>query len=206
MLYNPTENLRISELSFTKKFGLDIDKCEQVGYFLLNTTPDAYNSIFYTLVDIGNEYSELFQQWKVKYELSPKPISQIQKTLKQQLAGYRYHKETDGLITANGIVRTDRDSQSSLASAKVLSDLIPDNTIDWKTADGWTSIDRNTVLELSKLVGLHVQTCFSIERQLSELIDASESIEDLLVVYQDMYKNWPITANINKPKTVFDMM
>ena len=206
LLYNPTEDLRISELSFIKKYGLEVSECEKVGYFPLSIIPDAYNPIFYNLKDIGNEYSERLQQWRVKYELLPKPISQIQQTLKEQLSKHRYRKETDGLLTNGGIVRTDRESQSSLASAKTLSDLIPDNTIDWKAADGWTSIDRSTIMELSKLVGLHVQTCFSLERQFSELIDASESIEDLLIIYQDMYENWPVTANINKHKSVFDMM
>ena len=96
----------------------------------------------------------------------------LRSVLKASVTAIRYEHEVGGIKMPDGsIIETDHVSQSKFAGAKVFSDLNPDALINWKAENGWTSLDRNTILFIASEVGQHVQRCFSNERRLHELID-----------------------------------
>jgi hypothetical protein len=95
------------------------------------------------------------------------------------LAAYRYAKETGGITVSGSIIKTDRESQSLIAGAKIYSDLNPDVLIDWKAESGWVQINRAAILAISQAVAAHVQACFSREKVHSEAISALATKEEI---------------------------
>lgn len=121
-------------------------------------------------------------------EVTPWPIEDVRAARKAELAAHRYKIETAG-ITINGAeTRTDRESQAALTSAWVQVQIDPAALIDWKGANGWTTIDKATVELLAGAVGNHVQQAFSREKLHSDAIDALDTID--AVAEYDITTGW----------------
>jgi len=92
---------------------------------------------------------------------------------KAELAQRRWEKETGGITLPNGmVIKTDRESQSLLAGAALQALADETTTVEWKAANGWVTLDATQIKALAVAVRQHVQACFSIERDLSEQVDA----------------------------------
>lgn len=68
------------------------------------------------------------------------------------------------------------------------SQLNPAVLIDWKATTGWIQIDAATIAGIAAAVATHVQTCFSNERVLSELIEAATTVSDVQAI--DLTTGW----------------
>ena len=126
-------------------------------------------------------------------ELAPTPIIYTLETAKAQrlneLAAYRYTKETAG-ITLNGAgIKTDLESQAKISGAWSAAQMNPAILIDWKGENGWIQIDAATITAIAMAVANHVQACFSNERIHAEAIGALETAED--VQNYDFTTGWP---------------
>ena len=126
-------------------------------------------------------------------ELAPTPIIYTLETAKAQrlneLAAYRYTKETAG-ITLNGAgIKTDLESQAKINGAWSAAQMNPAILIDWKGENGWIQIDAATITAIAMAVANHVQACFSNERIHALAINALTTIEEVLDY--DFTTGWP---------------
>ena len=122
-------------------------------------------------------------------EPAPVELSDIKAQRLNELAAYRFTKETAG-ITLNGMtIETNRESQALITGAWSFSQLNPAVLIDWKAESGWIQIDAATIAGIAGAVAAHVQACFSAERIHAEAILALETSEE--VAAYDVTMGWP---------------
>lgn len=118
-------------------------------------------------------------------------IEEIKINKLEQLAAYRYARETAG-ITVNGeVIRTDRESQSMITNTLRGFDLKPEGTAtDWETADGeWVQINKATLEAIGILVWDHVEACFQNKKRHSIAIRALTTSEEIAAY--DFTTGWP---------------
>lgn len=108
----------------------------------------------------------------------------------KSLAAYRYKQETGGITVNGSTIRTDRESQSLIAGAKLYSGLNESILIDWKAENGWVQIDRNAIVAISQAVAAHVQACFSNEKVHSAVINALTTVAEIEAY--DITTGWPV--------------
>lgn len=118
------------------------------------------------------------------YKSIDKPIETIKVEQKQRITESRYQEEVSGKTLDVVFYDTDRTTQIMLGNAFSLVQFDPEITeVDWKSSDGsWTKVSKIQLLEMGKIVGKHVQGCFSKEMVLHKLIDACETKEEVLKV------------------------
>ena len=118
------------------------------------------------------------------YKSVDKPIEAIKVEQKQRITESRYQEEVSGKTIDGVFYDTDRTTQVMLGNAFSLVQFDPEITeVDWKSSDGsWTKVSKTQLLEMAKIVGRHVQDCFSKECRLHKLIDACETKEEVLKV------------------------
>lgn len=118
------------------------------------------------------------------YNVVDKPIEAIKVEQKQRITESRYQEEVSGKTIDGVFYDTDRTTQVMLGNAFSLAQFDPEITeVDWKSSDGsWTKVSKTQLLEMGKIVGRHVQDCFSKECRLHKLIDACETKEEVLKV------------------------
>ena len=116
------------------------------------------------------------------YNVVDKPIEAIKVEQKQRITESRHQEEVSGKILDGVFYDTDRTTQGMLGNAFSLVQFDPEITeVDWKSSDGsWTKVSKTQLLEMAKIVGRHVQDCFSKECILHKLIDACETKEEVL--------------------------
>jgi len=107
---------------------------------------------------------------------------------KAALAAKRYEIEIGGITVAGAKVKTDRESQASLTGAYTSLQAGLLTGIDWKTEDGWVTLNLATCEAIAQAVASHVQQSFSREKELSVIIDAAETVEDLQAI--DINSGW----------------
>lgn len=103
-----------------------------------------------------------------------------QPVLLNDLAIYRFMKETSGLSISGGLeVLTDRESQAQLSSAFVTlqAGLVPDT--DWKAANGWEVVTLEQIKPIATAVAAHVRACFRGERMTEVTIKAAATMVDI---------------------------
>ncbi|MDP7142701.1 MAG: DUF4376 domain-containing protein [Alphaproteobacteria bacterium] len=91
--------------------------------------------------------------------------------LKAVLADWRYGVETGGITVAGVEIQTDRESRGNLMAAHIMASEDANYSVTWKTAQGFTTLDAQAILTISAAVRQHVETCFAVEKIVSDLID-----------------------------------
>ena len=107
---------------------------------------------------------------------------------KQRITESRYQEEVSGKTIDGVFYDTDRTTQAMLGNTFSLVQFDPETTeVDWKFSDGsWTKVSKTQLLEMGKIVGTHVQDCFSKECRLHKLIDDCETKEEVIrVVWEE---------------------
>lgn len=155
---------------------------------------DQYVTVSYSLGE--TEATQVLTVNDYAPEELPGRLVELKELMKEQATSHRFIVETGGISMNGSHIRTDRESQSTLAGALAFLNLNPATLINWKGENGWILIDLNTVAFLSSCVGAHVQMCFSKERILHEAIDDCETVDDLRDI--DIYDGWP-TGIITTP-------
>lgn len=102
---------------------------------------------------------------------------------KDEITQKRYEEENSSVTLENGIIiRTDKISQSVLASAMMIAKEDPTYTVNWKGANGWITLDASGLLEVATIVRQHVQSCFDKEKSLHEQIDACTTMDEVKAI------------------------
>lgn len=122
------------------------------------------------------------------YKVVDKPIEAIKVEQKQRITESRYQEEVSGKTLDGVSYDTDRTTQVMLGNAFSLVQFDPEIVeVDWKSSDGsWIKVSKEHLFEMAKIVGRHVQECFSKECRLHKLIDACGTKEEVLrVVWEE---------------------
>lgn len=93
-------------------------------------------------------------------------------SLEAYAAHVRYGHETGGITVAGSRIATDRGSQGLINSAFNLVNAAPGLVINFKGADGFVSLPKDTLIYIAIEVGKHVQMCFSVEGVVVDAIKA----------------------------------
>jgi len=89
-----------------------------------------------------------------------------------------------GGITLGGIgFATDDVSQHRIMGAALAALIDPEYSVQWKTPDGFVTLDAQTIIGAAQAVRAHVQACFDREAQLLAARAAGEAY--------DLAAGWP---------------
>lgn len=114
----------------------------------------------------------------------PETLELAKARKKEDLAHWRFLRESGG-VNVNGVdVKTDRESQAQLASAytSLKNGLV--TSVDWKTQDGrFVTLGLAEIEGLAAAVAQHVQACFTEEKHYAQLIDACTTIEEVAAIH-----------------------
>lgn len=96
-----------------------------------------------------------------------------------EAAAWRYSVETSGVTLGGVRILTDRESQAQLSGAftSLKNGLI--DSVDWKANGVFRSFNLAEITMIASAVASHVQASFTSEKDLVELIDAVETVEEL---------------------------
>lgn len=119
--------------------------------------------------------------------VNPLTIEQAIANKLQEIAAWRYNKETSGLFYANNIFDTSRESRSQLIIMR--DEMINGNisSANWKTKDGyWVSMNLEMVTGLISAIAAFVQQCFDQEKMYYDMVysiaNSNGSIEDIMSI------------------------
>lgn len=107
----------------------------------------------------------------------------------QELAAYRYDRETSGIVINGMNVDTSRASQSLITGAKQLADVDQGTPVDFKGANGWVVLDSTTISAIAVSVGRYVRGCFSAEKTHYDNIMGLTSPEEVMAY--NIGTGWP---------------
>jgi len=110
-------------------------------------------------------------------------LSAVKARKLDELAEARWRHETSGVLVGGVRIKTDRESQGTISGAySTLKDgLVP--YIDWKADGGqWVQVTLAELTPIAQAVAVHVQGAFSLERQLSEQVQAATTVEEVQAV------------------------
>ena len=120
-------------------------------------------------------------------EPPPVTLESTKADKKAQIAEWRWHREVGGVNVGGTKVRTDRESQAQITSTLTSLEQGLLSTVDFKAQDGtWITLTLDEVKAVARAVAQHVQQSFTIERQLVEMVDAAETIEEVQAINPDV--------------------
>jgi hypothetical protein len=109
-------------------------------------------------------------------------LAERKAALKASVTARRWEVETGGIVLSGATIATDPATQAKLSGALQLVQDDDTRVLDWKAESGWIQIDADTVTAIVRAVGLHVQSCFSREKDLHTEIDDAEDADDLALI------------------------
>ena len=129
----------------------------------------------------------------VARELAPPPqptLEERKAKLMSQATARRWEVETGGIALSSGArIATGKDDQDRITSVLVNAQLAGIESIEFKAASGWLSLTLSELRAIATVIALHVQACFSAERQHHNAIAALSTLA--AVQTYDLAAHWP---------------
>lgn len=116
--------------------------------------------------DMDNRHRQMVAEWEAEGNTIPH-YEPPQINLTAYVAQKRWEKETGGIEVNGQIIDTSRESQSMITRAYAYSQANPSETIQFKAASGWVTLDAPTMAAIATAVGAHVQACFALEANIA---------------------------------------
>lgn len=142
----------------------------------------------------GHRWWDEYEAWRAAGN-TPLPavpeltFAERRAALKVEATAQRWAHETGGITVGGIAVSTTLDDQNRIASIQTFIALNPEaESVDFKSAAGWVTLPVDTIRQIAKAIGEHVQACFTAERQHHEAIDA---LADELLESYDVATGWP---------------
>jgi len=128
--------------------------------------------------------------------VEPPSMTYLRDQAKARVATRRFRAETGGLTLPGGTkLRTDRESQAMIGNAVALAQLEPEAPVAFKAASGWVTLTGAQMQAVGRAVGAHVRACFAREQAIGALIDAADTMEEVLAIYDEQAEaGWPGAA------------
>ena len=95
-------------------------------------------------------------------------------TLPEYAAAKRWEKEVNGFELNGMFIATDDRSKLMISGARQAAESDAAFTTQWKTSDGFVTLDATTIIAISNTVLAHVSHCFAVEHTVLEAIEAGE--------------------------------
>ena len=166
---------------------------EYLPVYMTDVPPDEDGGTWVENTPVFNATTNRWEStWMLKMdsaEIAQEKLDTLKAQKKQLLAEKRYQIETSGIDVNGFSIKTDRESQSQITCAVFAIERGYITKVDWKGENGWIDMDVSVIASLPPLVSNHVQLCFQTERQISNMIDACTSIEELSHI--DIELGWP---------------
>ncbi|GHV42551.1 hypothetical protein FACS1894187_24840 [Synergistales bacterium] len=117
-------------------------------------------------------------------EIAPPTLEEAKIAKLSEIAAARFAAETGGVvINGNGIsIDTSRESQALITGAALQATIDSAYSCRWKTTNGFVEFTSEMILAVAVAVRQHVQACFDREADLSELVDAAATVEEIEAV------------------------
>lgn len=157
------------------------------GLFTVTETTPVVNELYaYSEKDGVEINGDVYVR---KWRTVPYPPSKVRLNLLRTVTQKRKQIETGGLTLPNGIrVSTDIDDQNRITSVIANAEMSGVTQLDFKAETGWISLSILDIKNIAIAIALHVQACFTAERNHHANIDALTNEE--LVTY-DINSGWP---------------
>lgn len=85
------------------------------------------------------------------------------KLLEGFLPEYRYKMEIGGIIVSGTAIPTDRETQAKLIAMRIKAKEDANYVVNFKTPNGFVTLDAATIIVIADAVHDHVQKCFNAE-------------------------------------------
>ena len=135
---------------------------------------------------------------EVTYEVKLRDKLVVIPALKDKLKDRRNEVEQGGIVITGTGTKFDstRVDGQMLHNAYVgVKNFMPEAIIDYLTATGWVTVTVDVLEQLFAFYSTHVEACFSREKEISDLLDAAETAEEALAIYETEINNgWPTYA------------
>jgi hypothetical protein len=142
--------------------------------YLAVSDPPSYNPAYQTVAWQNGDW--VIPDFGVEYHRNGK---------KEQLKDIRYNQEI-----SHPTIDTSRQSQAMINGVWSAAQLDPNIVVNFKQKDGtWVQLNAIAIFYVAQQVVAHVQACFNREKELSDLLDAAITHEEILAV--DLYSGWP---------------
>lgn len=152
---------------------------------------EGFNPNFWVSSSPPNIPEGMYATWVGEWVITDvPPFSQTLEYKKNELlnilANKRYEVEIGG-IEVNGLrIKTDRDSQMLISGAYLSAKNNVISSFNFKTEFGFFSLSSQEIIVIGEAVANHVQSCFTKEKELYELIINSPTIDNI-----DLTSGWP---------------
>lgn len=124
-------------------------------------------------------------------EPPPPPAPLTAAGLREAATACRWACETGGLQLPGSMhIDTGRNDQNAITRIIANAEEAGIETVNFKAANGWTTMTLPQVREIACAVARHVQACYDRERALHEAIDAAGDDPDALAAI-DVAAGWP---------------
>ena len=163
---------------------------DDFGYAQVVTVPQPEVDFYHAAHELPPALVEgvWTQQWEV-VEVQ-RTLEDARAEVKRRVTAHRWAVETGGISVANcGCVLTSIEDQNRIATAIQGCTSANIQKVDFKGADGWVSITRGMLTQISVLIAEHVQLCFTRERELHEAADACTDVAMLVAI--NIEDGWP---------------
>lgn len=184
-------SLREFRLAFPNtSFGMLDNEPERnaCGLFTIDETIPEGNNIYgyYERGGVEEVAGKYVRQWN---SVSHSP-EVIRLNLKQAVTNKRWEVETSGLeLPGGGRVATGTADQNRISNVITNATNAGLTTVDFKSETGWVTLTLQEIQDIATMIAMHVQTCFSVERQHHMAIDAT--LDEDLSAY-DINTLWPV--------------
>ena len=112
--------------------------------------------------------------------VEPTTLGSAKQAKLEEIAAWRFLRETGGVQFNGATIKTDRESQATVngAFASLQAGLV--SSIDWKAANGvWVTLTLTEMTAIAQAVASHVQASFTAEKQLADQVAAATTIEEV---------------------------
>ena len=165
------------------------DVASALGLSPLRYVMPDYDAGLYTVEPDGDPFFD-GQVYVQKIATVARPLEVARAEVKRRATAHRWAVETGGISVANyGRVLTSIEDQNRIATAIQGCTSANIQEVDFKGADGWVSITREMLTQISVLIAEHVQLCFTRERELHEAADACTDVSMLAAI--NIEADWP---------------
>lgn len=95
------------------------------------------------------------------------------------LSAYRYEQENGGVTVGQMTVQTHRESRADLIGARIKAKEDAGYTVQWKTENGFVTLDAASVIAAADAAEAHVQKCFAAEKTVTDNIADYSTPEEI---------------------------
>jgi hypothetical protein len=143
----------------------------------------------------GTQYYESWIVEDVTTTMNPTDIELLRQRILdqklQELAQYRFNRETSPIYLNGMAIQMDRESRNVLMSAFVILSANIVQTIAWKAMNGWIDIDLTIIGPIAYIVTTYIKLVFEQERYHDQTMSDITDIHTL--VDYDFTTGWPTT-------------